>query len=190
VVELAAVLFGIACGGGTAAATALPSPTGPLVATREPTTPPQVPTLGTFAFTADLRSSSEVPPVADAEGACNGQGRFVLRAKLDPTGTITAATAQFSFFVRDCPSDTKITLAHIHRAPSGQNGAVQVDSGLSAAEALAMGGGGIGFNVEEIPVTDLSTVSDIIANPAGYYFNVHSLLHSGGLIRGQLVYER
>ena len=27
----------------------------------------------------------------------------------------------------------------------------------------------------------------IINNPAGYYFNVHSALHTGGVIRGQLV---
>lgn len=165
----------------------LPSPTGPLVATRDPTPSVAAPTLGTFAFVAELRSSSEVPPITDAESACNGQGRFVLRAKLDPGGKVTAATAQFSFFVRDCPTDTKVTLAHVHRAPGGQNGAIQVDSGLSAAEALAMGvGGGIGFNVEQIPVTDLALVADIIANPGGFYLNLHSALHGGGVVRGQL----
>jgi hypothetical protein len=177
------------CGGG-APAEVLPSPTGPLVATRDPTPSLQPPTLGTFGFTADLASSSEVPPVADSERTCNGQGRFVLRARLDPSGKITAATAQFSFFVRDCPADTKITLAHVHRAPSGQNGAILVDSGLSPNEALAMGvGGGIGFNVEEIPVTDLAAVSEIIADPSKFYLNLHSALHGGGVVRGQLIHE-
>ena len=28
---------------------------------------------------------------------------------------------------------------------------------------------------------------DIINNPANYYFNIHSFLHSGGVARGQLV---
>lgn len=182
-----AILFVVGCGGPSR--TALPSPTGPLVATREPS-PVQQPTLGTFAFVADLRSSDEVPPIVGAEAACAGQGRLVLRARLDPAGKITSATAQLSFLVNRCPDDTKIILAHVHQAATGQNGAVKIDSGLTASEPLAMGAGGIGFNVEDIAVPDLAVVSDIITNPSSYYFNVHSSLHASGVIRGQLSHER
>ena len=36
------------------------------------------------------------------------------------------------------------------------------------------------------PTVDPALATDIIANPSGYYFNVHSQLHSGGFIRDQL----
>lgn len=186
-VVIAAVIVLSACGGG-GTPTALPSRTGPLVATRDPT-PPLPPSLGTFGFVADLRSSSEVPPVNDAEASCTGQGRFVLRAKLDPAGKITSATAQFSFFVRSCPEGTQIILAHIHRAPAGQNGAVTFDSGLEASAPTALRGGEIGLNVEDVAISDVALLTDVIANPTVYYLNVHTVLHPQGLLRGQLVHE-
>jgi hypothetical protein len=177
-----------ACGG-SGATVALPSASGGLVATRDPT-PLLPPTLGTFAFIADLRSTSEVPPSNDAESTCTGQSRLVLKAKLDPSGKIISTTAQFSFFVRGCPDSAQITVAHIHQAPVGQNGAVVIDSGLSASRPTALRGGEIGLNVEDVTVADLATVTDLIANPGGYYLNVHTVLHPEGLVRGQLMYER
>ncbi|MDP9252652.1 MAG: CHRD domain-containing protein [Chloroflexota bacterium] len=182
-----AVLMLVACAG-TGVTSAPPSRTGPLVATRDPT-PLLPPTLGTFAFVAELRPLSEVPPVTDAEAACTGQGRFVLRARLDPAGKITSATAQFSFLVRSCPDNTQIILAHIHKAPLGQNGAVVIDSGLKGSAPTALLGGEIGLNVEDVSVSDVALVTDVIANPTGYYLNVHTVLHPQGLLRGQLVHE-
>lgn len=182
-------VFTLGACGGSGPTIALPSPTGALVATRDPT-PLLPPTLGTFAFIADLRSTSEVPPSNDAESSCTGQGRFVLRARLDPSGKILSTTAQFSFFVRGCPDSAQITVAHIHQAPVGQNGAVVIDSGLTASRPTALRGGEIGLNVEDVTVADLAIVTDVIANPGGYYLNVHTALHPEGLVRGQLMYER
>jgi hypothetical protein len=183
------VLVAGACGGARDATRPTPVSASPLIATRDPTPTPN-PSLGTFAFVAELKSSSQVPPVTDAEASCNGQGRFIVRARLDPAGKITMATAQFSFFVRNCPDSTRITLAHIHQAPAGQNGAVTVDSGLKANEPIVIRGGEIGVNVEGVPMTDFALLTDLVANPVGYYFNVHSVSHIDGLLRGQLTHER
>jgi hypothetical protein len=177
-----------ACGGGPEA-TAPASRSGPLVATRDPTPSAQPPTLGTFVFVADLRSSGEAPPITDAEASCNGQAEFVLRAKLDPAGAITGATAQFSFFINTCPSSTQVTVTHIHQGAAGQNGATKIDSGLKASEPTAVRGGEIGFNIQDVAVTDLALVTDIIANPASYYLDVHSVQHPDGLVRGQLAHR-
>jgi hypothetical protein len=149
----------------------------------------QPPSLGTFVLVADLRSSGEVPPIADVEASCTGQAEFVLRAKLDPAGAITGATAQFSFFVNTCPDSTKVTLAHIHQGQAGQNGVAKIDSGLKASEPTAVRGGELGFNIQDVAVTDLALVTDIIANPANYYLDVHSVQHPDGLLRGQLAHR-
>ena len=34
---------------------------------------------------------------------------------------------------------------------------------------------------------DAAVVQGIVNNPAGFYFNVHSTLNGGGVVRGQLV---
>jgi CHRD domain-containing protein len=177
-----------ACRGGPEAI-APASRSGPLVATRDPTPSVQPPSLGTFVLVADLRSSGEVPPITDAEASCTGQAEFVLRAKLDPAGAITGATAQFSFFMNTCPSSTQVTLTHIHQGAAGRNGPAKIDSGLKASEPTAVRGGEIGFNVQDVAVTDLALVTDIIANPAGYYLDVHSVQHPDGLVRGQLAHR-
>ena len=184
---MAAALVVSGCGGGRTTV-ASPSRTGPLVATREPTPVPP-PSQASFAFLADLKSSNEVPPITDAEASCTGQGRFVLRAKLDPSGKITAANAQFSFFVNSCPNSTRIILAHIHQAPAGQNGAVKIDSGLKASQPIAVSYGDMSFNIEDVAVSDVALVADLIANPARYYLNIHSVSHTDGLVRGQLKHE-
>ena len=114
---------------------------------------------------------------------------MVLRAKLDPTGKITSATAQFSFFVRSCPEGTQITLAHIHQARGGLNGAVRIDAGLGTSAPTPTKAGEVGLNVENVSVSDFALVVDVVANPAAYYFNVHSALHPEGLLRGQLAHE-
>ncbi len=183
---IAVLLIG-ACSG-TGGTTAAPSRTGPLVATREPT-PIRPPTHGTFTFLADLRSSNQVPPITDAEASCTGQGRFVLEANLDLAGKITSATARFSFFVSGCPNSTRIALAHIHEAPAGRSGVVKIDSGLTANEPIAVRNGELALYVEDVAVSDVALLTGIVANPAAYYFNVHSVLHADGLLRGQLTKE-
>lgn len=114
---------------------------------------------------------------------------MVLRTRLDPAGRITSATAQFSFFVRSCPEGTQLTQAHVHQGPAGRNGEISIDAGLGRGGAVAMKGGEIGLNIEDVAVTDVSLLTDMIANPARYYMNVHSAMHPVGLLRGQLVHE-
>jgi hypothetical protein len=147
------------------------------------------PTLGTFSFVADLRTASEVPPVIDSESACSGQGRLVIRARLDQSGRITSATAQFSFFVRACPNTTRLTLARIHEGAAGQSGAIKIDSGLRADDPTSVTGGELALNVEDITISDLALIPDLVARPASYYLNVSSTQHAAGLVRGQLTYE-
>jgi hypothetical protein len=39
-------------------------------------------------------------------------------------------------------------------------------------------------------VGGLTLINEIIANPNGYYFNVHSALNPGGAVRAQLVRQQ
>lgn len=173
-----ALLVG-ACGG-TAAA---PSPTPTVAPTPTPSPTPKT----KFVFNADLKPSNEVPPITSPEASCSGKGVFTLDTTKDTAGKITAATAQFDLTITGCPTTTEITLFHIHKAAAGANGGVVVDSGQKAAEPLKLTTGATAGTVTKTGITVKPEDADaIIAGPSGFYFNVHSKLHGGGVVRGQL----
>ncbi|GIU95463.1 MAG: CHRD domain-containing protein [Gaiellaceae bacterium] len=74
------------------------------------------------------------------------------------------------------------TAAHIHEAPAGQNGPVVANLAApadgDAADCLTEGEQG------KFPTGE--KVADILANPTGYYVNVHTADYPGGAVRGQL----
>ncbi len=168
-----------ACGSAATAPTA--SPTVAATATPTPAPTPQL----KFIFTADLKTSNEVPAIANAEATCTGKGTFTLNTTKDASGTITAANAVFETDVTGCPAGTEINIGHIHKAAAGANGGVVVNSGLAKGELTLTAGAGK-INKTQ-PTVDGVLATDIIANPASYYMNWHSTLNGGGVLRGQLV---
>ena len=177
----ASAILAAACGG-TAAA---PSPS-PTVAPTPTPTPAPTPQLK-YTFLADLKTTNEVPAIANAEASCTGKGTFVLNTTKDSTGKITAATADFDLSVAACPANTALTLFHIHKAAAGANGSPVVTGKGDAANPIALASGATTSNITRASITvDPAVANDIITGPAGYYFNVHSTVNGGGVIRGQL----
>jgi hypothetical protein len=181
------LLAGLAAGAialsACAPAATAPSPSPTVAATPSPTPAPTPQTK--FVFLADLKTSNEVPAIANAEASCSGKGTFTLNTTKDASGAITAANAQFETDVTGCPADTKINIGHIHKEVAGKNGGVVVNSGLAAGELVLVNGAGK-INKTQ-PTVDPAVATAIIADPAGYYMNWHSTVNAGGVIRGQLV---
>lgn len=170
-IGLVASLALAACGGGgVSQATASPVKT-----TAAPTPSPTPQTK--FVFTADLKSTEENPPIASAEATCAGSATVTLDQ--------AAKTGVFEMTVRSCPADTEIANAHIHKGAKGVNGAVVVPSGLAAGEFKLTGGAGT--LTKNIATIDAALLSEILASPDGFYFNIHSKTNAGGVIRAQLV---
>jgi hypothetical protein len=171
-----------ACGGAATTATS-PTPTATVAPTATPSPSPTPQTK--FVFTADLKTSNEVPAITGPEASCSGKGTFTLNTTLNATGGIATASALFETDVTGCPAETKINIGHIHKEVAGKNGSVVVNSGLAAGELTLVNGAGK-INKTQ-PTVDPVLAADIIANPANYYMNWHSTLAPGGVIRGQLV---
>ncbi len=165
-------LLAAACGGsGSGAATTAP---------KAAATPQTV-----YVFTADLAAANEVPPVTDAEAAGTGTSTVTLTTTKDSAGKVTAATAKFEIVLKSFPATTNITISHIHKGDAKTAGPVVVDSGMKATEPIVLTTGGTTITKDNLTVTpDLAT--DIIANPGNYYYNVHSAVNKGGVVRGQL----
>ena len=148
-----------------------------------PTSPSQG-TTTTSTFTIPLSSAKEVPVITNADASGSGSVVIALTVTKDSASNITSATANFQINVNGFPAGTRVTDAHIHNAPAGSNGGVQVNVGLASGElAITNGSGSITKNGVNVPA---DRAAAILANRAAFYFNVHTALNPDGAIRGQL----
>jgi hypothetical protein len=132
----------------------------------------------TVIFTAQLLASNEVPPVSNADANAFGSVTVTV-------DTVTS-TYRFDWGVSGLAAST-IILSHIHEGAAGAVGPVRVDSGLNATtNTIPVVNGNAAFSKSGISgPADVTT--RLLANPAGFYFNIHSNLNPGGVVRGQLV---
>lgn len=148
------------------------------------TAPSPTPTKPTF--TAELRTTNEVPPITGPEASGTGTATITFDTTKDAAGNVTGGTATFVVNLSGFPAGTPINIAHIHQAAAGVNGAVVFSTALAAGEVTLTTGSG-SFTKAGIAPADPSIINAIINNPAGFYFNAHSTLNPGGVVRGQLV---
>lgn len=135
-------------------------------------------------FTASLSPANEVPPITNAESTGSGTATITLDTTTNSSGQITAATATFVVNLSGFPAGASMNIAHIHQGASTCACPVVVNTGLTAGNNVLTTGSGT-FTVAGIAVT-ADIASAILANPSGFYFNVHSTLNPGGAARGQL----
>lgn len=145
--------------------------------------PSNLPT--TVTFRATLTAANEVPPVSNAEANATGVMDITFNLTRDNAGAITAASVDFNGSVAGFPAGSTVTIAHIHPGAAGSTGSILVNTGLVAGEiALVNGAGTI---VKSGITLGADVANQIINNPAGFYFNIHSSLNPGGAVRGQLI---
>lgn len=106
---------------------------------------------------------------------------------VDPNDIGEVSSATVDFLVNFAFGATETVRAmHIHRGAAGQNGPVEVGAQFGTEVALS----GSGSFFRSVVVSDpmaLAVVQEILANPAGFYLNIHTESSPGGLIRGQLL---
>lgn len=135
-------------------------------------------------FAATLRPAEEVPSVTGVESTGTGTMTITLDVAKDTAGNVTGAMATFLVNLSGFPAGTPVNMAHIHQAAMGQNGDVVVSTTLPTGDVTLSNGSGT-FTRSGVAVpTDVA--NQILINPAGFYFNIHSTLNPGGAARGQL----
>jgi hypothetical protein len=143
-----------------------------------------------FAGAAGAGSSSRNRFVNDMNGAnenpdADPDGRGIARIEL--TADATAGTGEVCFKVTFDRTGTP-NRGHIHVGVAEANGGIVVPLfelvGMPADarnDALERG------RLEDCVPADPAVVQLIVANPAGYYVNLHNARYPGGAIRCQLV---
>lgn len=129
-------------------------------------------------FTAQLLGgANEVPAVTNAD----------LNAFGSVTVTVDTATNLYRFdWALSNLASSSIILSHIHEGVAGVAGPVRVDSGISPAAPIPVVGGNASFSKAGIS-GPADVTQRLLATPSGFYFNIHSNLNPGGVVRGQLV---
>jgi hypothetical protein len=146
---------------------------------------PTTPTVAPVVFTQQILASNETGNIGGGEQTASGSSTITFNLTKDSSGNITAATVSFSATLQGFPATTNITISHIHVGAAGVAGAIVVDTGLASGQVTLVNGSG-SFQKSNISV-DPTLAQQIINNPAGYYFNVHSSANPSGVVRGQLV---
>lgn len=139
----------------------------------------------TERFTAILLPANEVPAIANNESGGSATATITFNLTKDSSGTATAASFDLSVSATGFPSGTALTKAHIHAGGAGANGGVFVNAGLADGEVTFASGGG-SFSKTAITLT-VDQANAILANPSGFYFNIHTARNPDGVARGQLV---
>ena len=141
-------------------------------------------------FTAILLPGNEVPPVVNADASASGTMQLTMTVTRDSANNVTGASYDFVINMTGFPANTTLTGAHIHAAPAGSNSGVVVGLPLTSSDTPLPTGqatltkSGVSANN---PANAATVANNILNNPAGNYFNVHTTLNGGGAIRGQLV---
>ncbi len=154
------------------------------------TTPTGPSISGPIVFRVELLASNEVPPVAGPEAGAQGTATITFDVPRDTLGNITGAgRATIAMQLSGFPRGTPAIAAHIHTGPPGVPGPILVGTTLAPAAPVLMGDGtaNISVTVNSVPQAQAAAIT---ANPANYYFNVHTPLNPGGAVRGQLTRVR
>jgi len=120
-------------------------------------------TAAEVALSAHLMGMAEKPAAGDPDG----MGHATLK--------VDAAKSEvcYTLMVEGIAS---ATMAHIHKGGAEAAGPVAVP--LTTPDAAGKSAG--------CATVDAAVVTDMLANPGGYYVNVHNADFRGGAIRGQL----
>ncbi len=136
-------------------------------------------------FTAHLSPSREVPAVTDRQAV--GEAHIGIHVTRDDDGAIVSGYVDFdiSYYLGQ---EEELRAMHIHKAPAGVAGGVVIGSPFGPS--FLDGPGSNRLFRQRIAEDDAvkEAIEGILADPSGYYVNIHSVSHRGGLIRGQLRY--
>jgi hypothetical protein len=143
------------------------------------------PSATPLVFTAHILPSNELFNIQGGETSGSGDAQITFNVTKDSSGSITAANATFNVQLVGFPTTTAFNLAHIHTGGPTVNGGIVVSTGIVAGD-VANTNGTASFTKANLTV-DTATMQQIINNPAGFYFNVHTSANPSGVARAQLV---
>lgn len=138
-----------------------------------------------LAVSVEMNTASENPPVTNV--TASGTGTITLELTRNSVGEVIGGIVTFTIEFNH-PANVAFNGLHIHEQVVGINGPVVINTGVSNANRIisASGRGVVNFPVAVTSGNPLAALKRLIANPTGFYVNIHTPENPGGVIRGQL----
>jgi uncharacterized protein (TIGR03437 family) len=137
-------------------------------------------------FRLNLSPLNEVPAITDLNA--RGWSTVWLHVVRNAQGQVVSGSVDFTVRYQ-FPGETSFTGLHIHRGAAGTNGPVVIDTGILGTAPL-VDPEGRGEIFRQAPVrpgsAGVAVLNEILADPENFYVNLHTTVHRGGAIRGQL----
>lgn len=160
------------------------------------TTNPVSPT-GQVTLVSQLSGATNVPPAGSSGGAtaleAGAAGSLSVTMVPAAAGTYTAS---FTFSIgglvkagvlpSPLDSGSVIVAGYVHQGSAGTVGPPVVALPISQAAPIVSPTGSVLLTLTNVPVS-AGAATAILANPAGFYFNLYSALNQNGVVRGQLI---
>jgi len=107
----------------------------------------------------------------------------------DASGKVTSGTIDFIANFQFAIPET-VTLAHIHKNPAGVAGAVVIPIPFTRFDQPSGAGSlptrQVAFSATDANSLVMDSINGILADPSGFYFNIHTVDSPSGALRGQL----
>ncbi|NOT59015.1 MAG: CHRD domain-containing protein, partial [Acidobacteria bacterium] len=129
-----------------------------------------------------ISPANEVPPITTLDAT--GGMLVIIDVQRNSVGAITGARMSFLGTVQ-FPGNVIVQGLHIHEGVAGVNGPVRFDTGLNANTTLVFANGA-GVVQRDVATVNLEALGRLLANPAGWYVNLHTSVNPGGALRAQL----
>jgi uncharacterized protein (TIGR03437 family) len=143
-------------------------------------------TLETVYFRGNMSPANEVPAVTNESANATGRATITFHLRRNDAGAIVSGVVDFDVDY-NFPVPVTVRGLHIHEGVAGVNGPIRIDTGLSATSTLDAEGAGNIFRQVVVTSGDaLTALSGVLANPSGWYVNLHTSVNTGGLMRSQL----
>ena len=140
-------------------------------------------TVETIPYRALLSGANEIPAISPA---ATGTATVWLHLVRDSSGAIVSGSAD-AYVNYSLGGPGIITAMHIHSGASTANGPVVVPFAIARTDDPT-GTGTLPPIQTQFPssAVSLDIIKGIVADPSQFYFNVHTTVSPGGVMRGQL----
>jgi uncharacterized protein (TIGR03437 family) len=131
---------------------------------------------------ANMTTGQEIPLVTGV--TVSGTAIITVHVARDAGGALVGAAVDFDIQLTSADPLDFIGL-HIHEAAAGVIGNIVIPTDLTNANRFSHPGGA-GRIQKQVLVTDTALLGRLLANPAGFYVNIHTPANPDGVMRGQL----